>query len=126
MALIGFFTSWATPLVIRPAGGQAARHFDFIFDAADRLRIAHGQQGADLGFLLPDEIERNLYPLPAGKLDLPRSDRAAPFKGLQQQRAELRLGRKNLPGGVAQQFPPRPSHESVPPTRSPEPRVSRG
>ena len=39
------------------AGGDAARQFDFIFSAACRFRVTHGEQRADLSSLLLNEIE---------------------------------------------------------------------
>ena len=36
------------------AGGKAAGNFNFVFDAAHRFGVAHGQQGANLAFLFPE------------------------------------------------------------------------
>src|SRR6476661_2496261 len=76
-------------------GGEPAGHFDFVFDAAYRFGIPHGQERADLGFFFADKVERNLDPLAAGKFDLPGRNWAASIKGLQQERSELRVSREN-------------------------------
>ncbi len=56
---MGFLTSWATPRVMRPLA-EAGGDFNFVFDAAHRLGIAHGQQSADGRAFLLYEIEGDL------------------------------------------------------------------
>jgi hypothetical protein len=70
------------------ASGETARHFDFIFDSMNGFGVAHNKQGADLGILFLNEIERDLNTPAAAGFDLALQDWPAAFKSLQNHCAE--------------------------------------
>ena len=66
MALIGIFDFVRHATRDPPAGGEPARHFDFVFNAAHRLCVAQGQQRANLALPFLNKVKRNLDRLPVG------------------------------------------------------------
>ena len=70
------------------AGGETARHFDFILDPMDGFGVTYDEQGADLSILFLNKIQRDLNPPAAAGFDLALQDGPAAFKGFQHHRAE--------------------------------------
>src|SRR5260370_16524874 len=65
------------------AGGETARHFDFILDAMDGFGVTYDEQGADLSILFLNKIERDLNPPAAAGFDLALPNSPPPFKDFQ-------------------------------------------
>src|ERR1039458_56384 len=69
-------------------GGQTAREFDLVANAADGFGVAHGEQGADGSAALGDEVEGELHPAAVLDLDLARGHILAEGEGVQHDASE--------------------------------------
>ncbi len=69
-------------------GGEAARELDLVFNAADGLGVAHGEQRADGSAALGDEVERELNPASVLDLNLARGNILAQGKGVEHDASE--------------------------------------
>src|SRR5260370_41709788 len=65
------------------AGGETARHFDFILDPMDGFGVPYDEQGADLSILFLNKIQRDLNPPAAAGFDLALQNCPAAFQRFQ-------------------------------------------
>ena len=93
-------------------GGETAREFDLVFNAADRLGIANGEQGADGSAALGDEVERELNPPSLLDLNLARGNFLAQGKGVEHDASEASGVVKNLLDHLAEHLAARAADEA--------------
>ena len=99
------------------AGGEPARHLNFVANAAHRFGIAHDQQRADLRIFFLHEVERNLHALSSGRVKLALRQGTAALEGIEQSRAQQGIAVEYLVNRASEQFAREDVPENLPPAR---------